>query len=88
MWPSRRRLGASRLRGAAIDVFASEPPIDGQLTTHPSVIATPHLEGNTVEAFRRTSDAVTGNLQAVLHGRPPIDFVNPEVWPRYTARWC
>jgi D-3-phosphoglycerate dehydrogenase len=81
-------LGASRLRGAAIDVFASEPPIDGQLTTHPSVIATPHLGGNTVEAFRRTSDAVTDNLEAILHGRPPIDFVNPQVWPRYTARWC
>jgi D-3-phosphoglycerate dehydrogenase len=80
-------LQENRLRGAAIDVFASEPPTDGGLTACPSVIATPHLGGNTVEAFQRTSDAVADNLDAVLHGRPPTGLVNPEVWPRYTARW-
>jgi D-3-phosphoglycerate dehydrogenase / 2-oxoglutarate reductase len=80
-------LQANRLRGAAVDVFSSEPPTDGRLIACPSVIATPHLGGNTVEAFRRTSDAVADNLAAVLQGRPPVGFVNPEVWSRYTARW-
>ncbi len=36
--------------GAALDVFPSEPPNFPELTTHPKVLATPHLGASTAEA--------------------------------------
>ena len=46
-------LASGQLRGAAIDVFASEPPGRMALLERPDVIATPHLGASTLEAQRR-----------------------------------
>jgi len=49
-------LEGGRLRGAALDVFATEPPGDVPLVKHPRVLATPHLGASTADAQRRAGD--------------------------------
>lgn len=46
-------LESHHLRGAALDVFANEPPGKLGLLSRPDVIATPHLGASTAEAQRR-----------------------------------
>ncbi|MHB9155832.1 MAG: phosphoglycerate dehydrogenase [Endomicrobiales bacterium] len=41
---------AGRVKGAAVDVFAKEPPVDWTLIETEGVIATPHLAASTEEA--------------------------------------
>lgn len=46
-------LESGKIRGAALDVFAEEPPRDLRLARHPHVVCTPHLGASTQEAQAR-----------------------------------
>jgi len=54
-------LDANRLAGAALDVYAEEPPQKFELIDHKKVLATPHIGGATRESQERVGiDIVTG----------------------------
>lgn len=63
-------LNSGRVAGAALDVFAAEPPGRTDLVNHPRVIATPHIGGQTVEAQARASEDIAREVLAALRGEP------------------
>jgi D-3-phosphoglycerate dehydrogenase / 2-oxoglutarate reductase len=66
-----------QLSGAAIDTLAVEPPpMDHPLLHHPRVIATPHLNQNTVESQSTTSVQVVEDVLAALRGQDYRRVVN------------
>jgi phosphoglycerate dehydrogenase-like enzyme len=70
-------LDAGRLKGAALDVFAHEPPAAGhRLRDRPNVLLSPHLAGSTNEARERMISSALANLDAVLRGGAPTEVVN------------
>ncbi|RIK67328.1 MAG: phosphoglycerate dehydrogenase [Planctomycetota bacterium] len=62
-------LNAGRLAGAAIDVFAAEPPVGSPLLSATNIVLTPHLGASTEEAQTAVStDAVDSLLGYLLEG--------------------
>lgn len=68
-----------KIRGAALDVFLSEPPEGNPLFALDSVIATPHMGGYTTEALRETGMICARGIVDALQGKRPQNIVNPEV---------
>jgi D-3-phosphoglycerate dehydrogenase len=69
-------LQEGRLAGAALDVFAEEPPVDSPLLRCENVVLTPHLAGSTAEAQRDTAVEVAQQVVDVLAGHIPRYPVN------------
>jgi D-3-phosphoglycerate dehydrogenase len=67
----RQALDSNHLAGAALDVFANEPPFVGSIAEHPKVIATPHISAQTEEAQLKAGLAIAEEVIAVLNGKEP-----------------
>jgi D-3-phosphoglycerate dehydrogenase len=65
----RAALDTGHVAGAALDVFAVEPPLPGGIAAHPNVIATPHIGAQTAEAQSRAGVAIAEEVVAALQGR-------------------
>lgn len=63
-------LNSGKVAGAALDVFATEPPGATDLVKHPKVIATPHIGAQTIEAQARAAEDIAHEVLAALRGEP------------------
>jgi phosphoglycerate dehydrogenase-like enzyme len=72
-------LQGGRLRAAALDVFANEPPTGSRLLTLPNVVLSPHIAGLSTTSVRDMTRRATASVIDVLRGRPPAHLANPEV---------
>ena len=67
-----RAVSAGHLRGAAVDVFATEPVEPGNpLVGNDRIIVTPHLGALSAEGFAASVSRMMANMQAVAEGREP-----------------
>ena len=78
-------LERGRLRGAALDVFAHEPPRDPRLLALPNVLLSPHIAALSEQSVREMTARATASVIDVLSGRLPESLANPEVAERLTA---
>lgn len=70
-------LRAGRLRGAALDVFATEPlPPEHPFWRLPNVLVTPHVSAFTPRYWERECALIEENLRRYLEGRPLLNVVD------------
>jgi D-3-phosphoglycerate dehydrogenase len=65
-----------RVAGAALDVFADEPPTGSPLLQLPNVVVTPHLGASTLEAQREVSVQIARQVLDALRGLEYRNVVN------------
>jgi D-3-phosphoglycerate dehydrogenase / 2-oxoglutarate reductase len=63
-------LNSGKVAGAALDVFATEPPGLAELVAHPKVVVTPHVGAQTVEAQFRAAEDIASEIVRALNGEP------------------
>lgn len=73
-----KALRNNKLRGAALDVYSNEPPVESPLKELDNVIMTPHIGAYTEEAIENMSIQAAQNLIDVLEGRNPKNRVQKE----------
>ena len=62
-------LDSGRLRGAALDVFHTEPlPADHPFYRHPRVLMTPHISATTFRFWDRQTELITDNIGRFARG--------------------
>jgi phosphoglycerate dehydrogenase-like enzyme len=71
-------LRSGHLRGAALDVFTTEPlPSDSPLWRLPNVLVTPHVSATSPRFWERQAELLLDNLARYLAGRPLRNVVDP-----------
>jgi D-3-phosphoglycerate dehydrogenase len=73
-----------RVAGAAIDVFATEPPTSSILFEEGNIIVTPHLGASTTEAQTMAATDVAEQIVDIFKGQPPRYPVNAPFIPPET----
>ena len=82
-------LRSGHLAGAGVDVWDQEPPaLDHPLLAMDNVFATFHTAGVTHEGRRNVAAMAADQIVSLLSGEHPPRLVNPEVWPRFQARFA
>lgn len=61
-------LNSGKVAGAALDVYANEPPTNQELISHPKIITTPHIAGQTADAQKQASIDISTEVLAGLRG--------------------
>ena len=80
-------LKSGQLAGAALDVFAVEPPKDSPLLRMPNVIATPHVAGSTAEAQEEVGVQIAQQVRDYLADGTLRNAVNlPAISPEQYRR--
>jgi glyoxylate reductase len=75
-----RALEEKRIAGAGLDVFEKEPvDADNPLLKMGNVILLPHIGSANTRTRGKMSEIAANNLLAVLRGRSPLHWLNPEV---------
>jgi len=70
-------LAAGTLRGAALDVFATEPlPPSSPLWGLPNALLLPHVSGTSHRFWRRETDLIVANLRRYLAGERLLNTVD------------
>jgi phosphoglycerate dehydrogenase-like enzyme len=72
-------LERGRLRAAALDVFADEPPAGSRLLAMRNVVLSPHIAGLSLRSVQDMTRSATSSVIDVLCGRPPLHLANPQV---------
>ncbi|MFW6121625.1 MAG: hydroxyacid dehydrogenase [Petrotogales bacterium] len=65
-------LSSGIIAGAALDVYAKEPPLNSPILALDNVILTPHIAGVTQEAQFRTSAIIVDEVIKVLQGKQSL----------------
>ncbi|HSU12638.1 D-2-hydroxyacid dehydrogenase [Longimicrobium sp.] len=72
-------LRSGGLRGAGLDVFATEPlPAASPLWTLPNALLLPHVSGTSLRFWRRETDLIVANLRRYLSGEPLLNTVDKQ----------
>ena len=82
-----KALDEGLIAGAALDVFATEPPdLSDSLILHPRTIVTPHAAFNSEESLEELQETAATQMAHVLSGKLPPFVVNPEVLTQANLR--
>jgi D-3-phosphoglycerate dehydrogenase len=71
-----RAIDAGHVGGAALDVFATEPPSGSPLLGHSRIVVTPHLGASTEEAQEKVAIQIAHQIADALKGRGYSGVVN------------
>jgi D-3-phosphoglycerate dehydrogenase len=63
-------LKSGKVSGAALDVYATEPPGLTELVAHPKVVGTPHVGAQSMEAQTRAANDISEEVLNALNDKP------------------
>ena len=67
---------SGHIKGAALDVRTTEPPVKMELENFDNVVLTPHLGGLTEESQERVINSLARDVKLVLDGKSAVNYVN------------